>query len=98
MPAGRNRHIVDQLADLRFRRKSLEEEEAKLRFRVLTAMGENDELVGDEFVAFRENLRMPGAIDPAKLRAAGINPERYRKRGYDIRKVVIEPRFVGGNS
>lgn len=90
-----NRHLVDQLADVRFRRKALEEQEAELRARVLKQMGNGDELCGDEFIAYREAQRQRGVIDATKLRRAGVDPDRFRKRGVTFVKVVTEPRFTG---
>lgn len=93
-----NHHIVDELADVRFQRKVLEERETQLRARVLEEMGAGDTLQGDQFVAYREEQRMRGAIDPARLRKAGIDPARYRKRGITFQRIVTEPRFDGDDA
>lgn len=76
-----NRHIVDQLADVRFQRMALQDREAALRARINRAMEDRTELEGDEFIAFRTETRIPGTIDPKKLRAVGLNPDRFRKLG-----------------
>ena len=94
----KNRHVVDDLADLRFQRKELEERETQLRARVIEEMGTCDTLQGDQFVAHREQQRMRGAIDPARLRKAGIDPARYRKRGITFQRIITEPRFDGDDA
>lgn len=91
----KNRHLVDELADVRFQRKALEERETQLRARVLEEMGDCQTLIGDQFVAYRETQRMRGAIDPARLRKAGIDPVRYRKRGTTFQRIITEPRCSG---
>lgn len=88
----KNRHIVDQLADVRCQRMALQDREAALRARINRAMGDHTELEGDEFIAYRADVRIPGTIDPTKLRAIGLNADRFRKRGSTERRISIEPR------
>lgn len=76
---GRNRHPVDQLADVRARIKDLQDREADLKALITAEMGSRDSLGGDEFIAFQTLQERNGSLDEASLRAAGINPDKHRK-------------------
>jgi len=49
-----NRHIVDQLAEVRAQIKALEAREAELKTQISTAMGSANSLGGDEFIALQK--------------------------------------------
>ena len=76
---SRNRHPVDQLADVRAKIKALQDTETDLKAQISTEMGSRDSLGGDEFIAFQTLQTRKGAIDEASLKAAGINPDKHRK-------------------
>lgn len=88
--AAANRHIVDQLADVRAQSKELAEREALLKEQILKAFGKKDILRGDEFVAFRSTSVRKGNLDEQALRAKGIDPDRYRKPELTIVGIRLE--------
>lgn len=89
-----NRHIVDQLADVRAKMKELKAHEDDLKSRISAAMGDNDVLGGDQFVALQKITTRKGAIDTAAMAKAGIDIERYRKGGVSVYQLVVEPRVI----
>lgn len=89
-----NRHIVDQLADVRAEKKRLEEREAELRAAISAAMGENDSLGGDEYIAMQKVSERRGALDEKKLAAAGIDPDKFRKSAVTVYSLVVERRVM----
>lgn len=74
-----NRHIVDQLADVRAKIKELETVENALKAKVSKEMGDRDSLGGDEYIAQQTLTTRAGSIDTKALEKAGINVDAYRK-------------------
>lgn len=87
-----NRHVVDQLADVRAQIKALETREADLKTQVSKQMGSADSLGGDEFIALQVLSTRKGGIDDKKLAAAGINIDDYRKPDVTVLSIRIERR------
>ncbi len=90
--AARNRHMVDQLADVRAKIKELQGEESALKAQISAAMGSADSLGGDQFVAFQRVSERKGAIDEARIKAAGLDPDALRKPAVTVYSLVVEPR------
>ena len=88
----RNRHPVDQLADVRAEIKALQDREADLKAQISAEMGSRDSLGGDEFIAFQALQTRKGGIDEASLKAAGINPEKHRKPSSTAHVLRVERR------
>lgn len=74
-----NRHIVDQLADVRAEIKVLETRETDLKAKISAAMGGSNSLGGDEFIALQKLSTRKGGIDDKAMKAAGIDVDKYRK-------------------
>ena len=72
-------HPVDQLYAIRFQIKALQELEAGLKADVSALCGDVDYALGDEYVATQSLTSRKGGIDEKALKAAGIDPEAYRK-------------------
>ena len=90
----RNRHIVDQLADVRAQIKELKQREGDLKDQISAAMGKSDSLGGDQFMALQKVSTRKGAIDTAKLQKAGIDVDAYRKADTTVYQIVVEPRVM----
>lgn len=89
-----NRHIVDQLADIRATMKSLKADEDTLKGQISEAMGSADSLGGDEFIARQTLTERKGSIDTKAMEAAGIDIERYRKPGVSVYALKVERRVL----
>lgn len=89
-----NRHIVDQLADVRAEIKELKECEDDLKKQIGDAMGKKDSLGGDQHIALQKVSTRKGSIDQAAMKAAGIDPERFRKPETTVYQIVVEPRVM----
>lgn len=89
-----NRHIVDQLADVRAHIKELQGKEAELKDAISALMGGRDSLGGDEYIALQRLTTRKGAIDTKAMEAAGIDPDRFRKPDVAVYSLVIERREV----
>ena len=87
-----NRHIVDQLADVRAQIKDLEEREKTLKEAVSREMGGRDSLGGDEFIALQRMSERKGAIDAKAMEKAGIDPDKFRKPATIVYQIVVERR------
>lgn len=87
-----NRHIVDQLADVRAQIKELSAIEANLKAEVSRQMGEADSLGGMEFIACQSLSTRRGAIDDKRMKADGIDVDAYRKPDTTVLAIRIEPR------
>lgn len=74
-----NRHPVDQLADVRETIKTLQAREAELKDEIGKLMGKADSLGGDEWIARQSLQERKGSIDEARLKAAGIDADAFRK-------------------
>lgn len=74
-----NRHPVDQLADVRESIKTLQAREAELKDEIGKLMGKADSLGGDEWIARQSLQERKGSIDEARLKAAGIDADAFRK-------------------
>jgi uncharacterized protein (UPF0335 family) len=74
-----NRHPVDQLADVRETIKTLQAREAELKDEIGKLMGKADSLGGDEWIARQSIQERKGSIDEARLKAAGIDADAFRK-------------------
>ncbi len=92
-----NSHPVDQLVAIRAQIKALQEAEGALKTEISKAMGAASSLVGDEWIAEQTLTTRKGSIDEKALRAAGINPDQYRKPElpvYTLRTVLKASRIV----
>lgn len=89
-----NRHIVDQLADVRAQKKELEAREDELKVAISAAMGSADSLGGDQFIALQKVSERKGAIDTKAMERAGIDPDAYRKPAVTVYQIVVEPRVM----
>lgn len=87
-----NRHIVDQLADVREQIKQLEAHESDLKSQVSTVMGGADSLGGDEYIARQTISSRAGSIDAKALKSAGVDVDKYRKPGTTIFSIKVERR------
>jgi hypothetical protein len=74
-----NVHIIDQLADVRAQIAALKEHEDKLRGEVSRLIGDDSFAEGDLFVAKQDITTRKGGLDEKALRAAGIEPDNFRK-------------------
>jgi uncharacterized protein (UPF0335 family) len=74
-----NRHPVDQLAIVRQDIKELQARESELKDQIGKLMGTADSLGGDEWIARQSIQERKGGIDEAKLKAAGIDADAFRK-------------------
>ncbi len=74
-----NRHIVDQLADVRATIKELQDREEALKKAVSAEMGERDSLGGNEYIAKQVLTKRAGTIDTKAAEAAGIDLSAFRK-------------------
>ena len=87
-----NRHIVDQLADIREAIKELTEKEKVLKNQISGMMGEDNSLGGDEYIARQiVSLRL-GSIDVEALECAGIEVDKYRKPSSATYTIRLERR------
>jgi hypothetical protein len=87
-----NRHIVDQLADVRAKIKELQDAEKVLKDQVSAAMGSGDSLGGDEFIAWQTISERKGSLDEKALKAAGIDAEKFRKAPVAVVTLRVERR------
>jgi hypothetical protein len=76
-----NRHPVDELAENREQQKALKQREEALREVVSTMMGSADSLGGSEWIAKQDIVPRKGSLDERALKAAGLDPEKFRKPG-----------------
>lgn len=90
----RNRHIVDQLADVRAQIKELKGIEDDLKAQISSAMGKSDSLGGDEHLAYQTLSTRKGAIDAKALEKAGVDVEKYRKPDTVVQTIRVERRVV----
>ena len=74
-----NRHPVDQLADVRETIKTLQAREAELKDEIGKLMGKADSLGGSEYIARQSLQERKGSIDEAKLKAAGLDADKFRR-------------------
>lgn len=93
---GTNRHPVDQLANVRATIKTLEAREAELKDEVSALMGDKDSLGGSEFIAWQRLQERKGSLDEKAMKAAGVDPERFRKPPSTFIAIKVEPRAVDG--
>ena len=77
-PQG-NRHVVDQLSDIRAQIKELKKDEAACVSEISEQMGDGDSLGGDQFIARQIISTRKGTVDTARLEADGIDIDAYRK-------------------
>lgn len=87
-----NRHIVDQLADVRAKMKELKAQEDALKEQISEAMGSADSLGGDEFIAFQKLSIRKGSIDQKMMEAAGIDVDSFRKPDVSVYTLTVERR------
>lgn len=87
-----NRHIVDQLADVRAAIKELQAREDELRTLVSVEMGDGDSLGGSEFIARQVLTKRAGSIDTKAAEAAGIDLSAYRKPDTIVYSIRCERR------
>lgn len=90
--AGRNRHPVDRLHDIRTALKTLEAEEKEAAAEVSKLMGSNDSVGGVEYIASQSISERKGSIDDKKLAAAGIDPDKFRKAPSVVAKITLAKR------
>lgn len=91
-PVPGNRHIVDQLADVRAQIKDLEGREADLKKQISAKMGAADSLGGDEFIALQTLSTRKGGLDDKAMLAAGIDVDRYRRPDITVFSLRVERR------
>ncbi len=93
---GKNRHVVDRLADVRAEIKALTQEEAELKARVSQLMGSADSLGGDQYIASQSLQERRGGLDESKLAGAlGLpNLDAYRKPSTTFVVIKVEPRAM----
>lgn len=91
---SRNRHPVDQLADVRAEIKKLQDREADLKAMISTEMGSRDSLGGDQYIASQVLQERKGAIDEKAMAAAGIDVDQYRKPKSTFIMIKVEPRAM----
>lgn len=89
-----NRHIVDQLADVRAEIKALKAREDDLKDQISTAMGASDSLGGDQFIALQKVSTRKGSIDAAALKKAGVDADKFRKADVTVYQILVEPRVM----
>jgi len=89
----RNRHPVDELADVREAIKALEERADQLKADISRMMGAADALGGDQYIAYQRASKRKGALDAAALEAAFGDLSRYRKPDTVVITLAIEPRI-----
>jgi len=88
-----NRHIVDQLADVRDQIAYLKGVESELKETVSRLMGSRTALSGDEYIATKIISWRKGAIDSKLLEADGIDVEKYRKAQSSLTSIRLEERL-----
>lgn len=90
----RNRHPVDQLADVRAQIKKLEADEKALKDQITEMMGAKDSLGGDEFIAFQKLQERRGGLDEARIAEhLGVkNLDPYRKASVAVHVLRVERR------
>jgi cell division protein FtsB len=88
----RNTHPVDALARVRAAIKELQDNEKALKDEIQTAMGGDDALAGDEYIASQAISTRKGGIDEKAMVKAGINVESYRKPETTVITLRIEKR------
>lgn len=91
---SRNRHIVDQLADIRAEIKALQETEKVLKAAISKKMGDSDTLGGDQFIAIQTLTERAGSIDAKAMKKAGIDVARFRKEPTVVQTIRVEPRVA----
>ena len=93
---GKNRHPVDELADVRAEIKRLSERETELKTTIGTMMADRDSLGGDDFIAFQKLSSRKGGIDEkAVAKALGVDDlTAYRKPAATYITLTVEPRVA----
>jgi len=97
MPGNsRNRHPVDQLADVRAEIKRLTAVEDDLKAKITKEMGTRDSLGGDQFIASQALQERKGGLDEARIAAALRldNLDAYRKPKSTFVVLKVEPRVM----
>lgn len=90
----RNRHPVDQLADIRAQIKALQELETDLKAQISTEMGSRVSLGGDQFIARRVGRIRKGGLDEEAMKRRGIKVDNYRKPPVKYVVIEVEPRVM----
>lgn len=91
---GNNRHIVDQLGQVRNTIKILKEREDDLKKQVGVMMGKSDSLGGDEWIARQSISSRKGSIDAKAMEKAGIDVEQFRKPDSIVITIRTEQRAL----
>lgn len=91
---GKNRHPVDELADVREAKKSLEAREAELKAEISSLMGSADHFGGEEYIASQRVSTRKGGLDDKAMKAAGIDVDRFRKPDVTVYSLHVERREV----
>ena len=89
-----NRHVVDQLADIRAQIKQLKNDEADCVDEVIAAMTVKDSLGGDQFIAMRTITNRKGSVDYKAMESAGIQVDLYRKPPTTVCTIRLQERIV----
>lgn len=94
---SRNRHPVDQLADVRAEIKRLSAIETDLKAQISTEMGSKDSLGGDEFIAFQTLQERKGGLDEKRIAEhIGVkNLDAYRKPSTTFIMLRVDRRAAG---
>lgn len=90
-----NRHIVDQLADVRAEIRELQAKESGLKEAVGHMMGSADSLGGDEFIASQAISERKGSLDEKAIaKALGVdNLDQFRKPATPVVTIRVERRI-----
>lgn len=89
-----NRHVVDQLADVRAQVKALEAKETALKAEISKRMGGRDSLGGDEWIALQTLSTRKGSIDADAAKRAGVDLDRFRKADVTVFSLRLERRVM----
>jgi hypothetical protein len=87
-----NRHIVDQLADVRAQIKALQEIEAALKPQVAEIIDRADVASGDDFIATHQMAERKGSLNEKAMRAAGIDVDSFRGPSTVVISIRLAPR------
>ena len=89
---GSNRHIVDQLAEARTKKKQCENLIKTLSDKISAAMGSDDSLCGDGYIAHQKITERKGSLDLKKLEESGVDVEAFRKPPVLVHTIRVEER------
>jgi hypothetical protein len=93
---GKNRHPVDQLANIRATQKILKDREDDLKTEIGALMGDADSLGGDEFIARQTLSERKGSLDEKAIcKALGVETlDGFRKPTTTVYTLRVEARAM----